>query len=150
MKPEDMNGWTPFPHSGTDVERAGKVPDTPQTRSSAYRLAFADPDFLTSRDLRGIRLLRNDSARYLVGIFSGLCHRRNNRTGGMRGMPNQFPDFSDEIVEAVSQVADLVVALPLQHFCQITLTGGDVAHGSGGLLERTGYPAGDDPGDGNS
>ena len=56
MKPEDMNGWTPFPHSGTDVERAGKVPDTPQTRSSAYRLAFADPDFLTSRDLRGIRL----------------------------------------------------------------------------------------------
>ena len=56
MKPEDMNGWTPFPHSGTDVERAGKVPDTPQTRSPAYRLAFADPDFLTSRDLRGIRL----------------------------------------------------------------------------------------------
>lgn len=56
MKPEDMNGWTPFPHSGTDIERAEKVPDTPQTRSPAYRLAFADPDFLTSRDMRGVRL----------------------------------------------------------------------------------------------
>lgn len=56
MKPEDMDGWTPLPHSETDLRRAENVPDTPQTRSPAYRLAFADDDFLTSRDLRGIRL----------------------------------------------------------------------------------------------
>jgi uncharacterized protein (TIGR00730 family) len=56
LKPEDFEGWTPLPHSGTDLERARDVPDTAQTRAPAYRLAFADNDFLTKRDLRGIRL----------------------------------------------------------------------------------------------
>jgi uncharacterized protein (TIGR00730 family) len=56
MKPEEMSGWTPLPHSDTDLKRAEHVPDTPQTRSPAYRLAFADNDFLTRRELRGVRL----------------------------------------------------------------------------------------------
>ncbi len=56
MKPEEMSGWTPLPHSDTDIKRAEHVPDTPQTRSPSYRLAFADPDFLTSREMRGVRL----------------------------------------------------------------------------------------------
>jgi uncharacterized protein (TIGR00730 family) len=41
--------------SGEDVVVSRKVPDTPQTRSPAYRLAFADDEFLTSEDSRGIR-----------------------------------------------------------------------------------------------
>jgi uncharacterized protein (TIGR00730 family) len=41
--------------SGEDVVVSRKVPDTPQTRSPAYRLAFADDEFLTSEDTRGIR-----------------------------------------------------------------------------------------------
>ncbi|MEO1066324.1 MAG: LOG family protein [Pseudomonadota bacterium] len=42
--------------STTDVEEVKKVPETPQTQDPAYRLAFADDDFLLSEDLRQIRL----------------------------------------------------------------------------------------------
>ena len=39
-----------------DIESATHVPDTPQARSPAYRLAFADPDFLCRDELRPVRL----------------------------------------------------------------------------------------------
>jgi uncharacterized protein (TIGR00730 family) len=39
-----------------DIVTARHVPDTPQTRSSSYKLAFADPDFLTSDAMRAVRL----------------------------------------------------------------------------------------------
>ena len=39
-----------------DRAAAGGVPDTPQTRSPAYRLAFDDPDFLLGDEMRGLRL----------------------------------------------------------------------------------------------
>lgn len=35
---------------------AERLPDTPQTRSAAYRLGFLDPDFLVREDLRPVRL----------------------------------------------------------------------------------------------
>jgi uncharacterized protein (TIGR00730 family) len=38
-----------------DIEVVRHTPQTPQTKSSAYRLAFADEEFLTSEDLRGMR-----------------------------------------------------------------------------------------------
>ncbi len=41
--------------SGEDVAVSRKAPDTPQTRSPTYRLAFADDEFLTSEDIRGVR-----------------------------------------------------------------------------------------------
>jgi uncharacterized protein (TIGR00730 family) len=41
--------------SGEDIAVSRKAPDTPQTRSAAYRLAFADDEFMTSEDTRGIR-----------------------------------------------------------------------------------------------
>ncbi len=46
----------PFRHSTQDIEAARRIPDTPQTRSPAYRLAFADRDFLTREELRPVRL----------------------------------------------------------------------------------------------
>ncbi|MEO6300778.1 MAG: LOG family protein [Paracoccaceae bacterium] len=46
----------PFRDSVQDVATAGRIPDTPQTRAPAYRLAFADPDFLTREELRPVRL----------------------------------------------------------------------------------------------
>ncbi|NNK77896.1 MAG: TIGR00730 family Rossman fold protein [Litoreibacter sp.] len=46
----------PFRESRQDIERAREVPDTPQTRSSAYRLAFADSEFLCRDELRPVRL----------------------------------------------------------------------------------------------
>ncbi|WP_200834901.1 TIGR00730 family Rossman fold protein [Phyllobacterium salinisoli] len=56
MNPMEKNGWTPFTHSGEDARHAETVPDTPQTRAPAYKLAYADQDFLTRRELRPVRL----------------------------------------------------------------------------------------------
>jgi len=46
----------PFRDSHQDRVTARDVPDTPQTRSPAYGLAFADPDFLCRPELRPVRL----------------------------------------------------------------------------------------------
>jgi uncharacterized protein (TIGR00730 family) len=56
MNPMEKSGWTPLAHSDEDLHAARSVPDTPQTRSPTYRLAYADDDFLTRRELRPIRL----------------------------------------------------------------------------------------------
>lgn len=42
--------------SEEDLEKSHRVPDTPQTRAPAYRLAFDDKDFLTREELRPVRL----------------------------------------------------------------------------------------------
>ena len=46
----------PFRDSTQDMEAANRIPDTAQTRAPAYRLAFADADFLTREELRPVRL----------------------------------------------------------------------------------------------
>jgi len=46
----------PFPHAHQDVEVARCTPGTAQTRAPAYRLAFADEDFLYRSELRPVRL----------------------------------------------------------------------------------------------
>jgi uncharacterized protein (TIGR00730 family) len=46
----------PFRDAHTDRATARDVPDTPQTRSPSYRLAFADDDFLCREELRPVRL----------------------------------------------------------------------------------------------
>lgn len=46
----------PFRDSAQDRLAARNVPDTPQTRAPAYRLAFCDTDFLTREELRPVRL----------------------------------------------------------------------------------------------
>lgn len=45
-----------FPDASVDLSNAQEVPDTPQTRAPAYRLAFADDDFLCRDELRPVRL----------------------------------------------------------------------------------------------
>lgn len=47
---------SPFRDAHTDRASARDVPDTPQTRAPAYRLAFADDDFLCRDELRPVRL----------------------------------------------------------------------------------------------
>ncbi len=56
MNPNETTGWTPLSHADADMERAKSVPDTPQTRAPTYRLAWDDPDFMTRRELRAVRL----------------------------------------------------------------------------------------------
>ncbi|WP_248305225.1 LOG family protein [Devosia sp. 1566] len=46
---------TPLRTSQEDIDASQRAPNTPQTQSSAFRLAFADDDFLTSEDIRGVR-----------------------------------------------------------------------------------------------
>ena len=46
----------PFRDSQQDVAAAHRIPDTPQTRAPAYRLAFADDDFLCRDELRATRI----------------------------------------------------------------------------------------------
>ncbi len=45
-----------FRDAHQDIETASEIPDTPQTRSPSYRLAFADADFLCREELRPVRL----------------------------------------------------------------------------------------------
>lgn len=51
----DRHLSTAFKHSTEDVETVRHAPRTPQTQAPAYRLAFADQDFMLSEDVRGIR-----------------------------------------------------------------------------------------------
>ncbi|PXA96269.1 3-isopropylmalate dehydrogenase [Nostoc sp. 3335mG] len=60
--------------SEQDIAAAKKAPQTPQTESPTYRLAFADDDFMTSEDTRGIRFqleyLKTENALRERGIIS--------------------------------------------------------------------------------
>lgn len=46
----------PLRHAEADRAKAEEVPDTPQTRAPAYRLAFTDDDFMCRDELRPVRL----------------------------------------------------------------------------------------------
>lgn len=46
----------PLRDAHTDRDAIKDVPDTPQTRAPAYRLAFADDDFMCREELRPVRL----------------------------------------------------------------------------------------------
>ena len=46
---------SPLRTSEQDLEASRRIPVTPQTESSTYRLAFFDEEFLTSEDTRGVR-----------------------------------------------------------------------------------------------
>jgi uncharacterized protein (TIGR00730 family) len=46
----------PLRSSVQDLDTARRMPQTPQTASAAYRLAFSDEEFMTSEELRPVRL----------------------------------------------------------------------------------------------
>ncbi|MBJ6988771.1 LOG family protein [Devosia sp. MC521] len=72
---------TPLRTSSEDIAASRKAPDTAQTRSPTYRLAFADDEFMTSEDTRGIRFqleylkpewrLREQGINSTVVLFGG-------------------------------------------------------------------------------
>jgi uncharacterized protein (TIGR00730 family) len=49
-------GYTPLANSVADSRAVDNMPDTPQTRSTAYKLAFRDEEFLKRRELRPVRM----------------------------------------------------------------------------------------------
>eukprot|EP00913_Durusdinium_trenchii_P026976 g25311.t1 len=57
IKPSQADDvWDPLKDSTADKRAAAAQPKTPQTESASYRLAFADEDFLCSKELRPVRL----------------------------------------------------------------------------------------------
>jgi uncharacterized protein (TIGR00730 family) len=54
--PEAREGQRHFPSAKEDALHTRLDPETPQTRSPAYKLGFADPDFLLRDELRPARL----------------------------------------------------------------------------------------------
>lgn len=56
MSKKNRRHHTSLRTSGEDAAAVKNVPRTPQTESSAFRLAFADPDYMTSEDVRPMRL----------------------------------------------------------------------------------------------
>lgn len=53
---DDTHRRSPFPSAHTDADTANLVPDTPQTRSPSYRLAYSDQDFMCRDEMRSVRL----------------------------------------------------------------------------------------------
>ena len=76
-----MNPRHPLRQARTDRVAARDVPDTPQTRAPAYRLAFADEDFLCREELRPVRLqlelLKPQMHLDELGM-QGLCEQHSN------------------------------------------------------------------------
>ena len=72
---------TPLRTAGQDVAAAKRAPQTPQTESPAFRLAYADAEFLESDETRGIRFqleymktetrLREQGINSTVVLFGG-------------------------------------------------------------------------------
>lgn len=72
---------TPLRNSKQDIVAVRRAPQTPQSASPAFRLAYADDEFLTSEDTRGVRFqleylkpefsLRERGIRSTVVLFGG-------------------------------------------------------------------------------
>ena len=107
MSPRDDDRRHPMREAREDIDTAEGVPDTPQTRSPAYRLAFADEDFLCRDELRPVRLqlellkptLLMDEAevRSTVVMFGGAriprpAERDQARTETLRGLADQYEE----------------------------------------------------------
>ncbi len=90
-----------FPDAREDIQKAKETPDTPQTRSPTYRLAFNDPDFLCRDELRPVRLqlelLKPQMALEELGIESTIV-----LFGGAR-----IPDPANREKTATETLADL-------------------------------------------
>ncbi len=97
----------PFRHSHEDREAAHHIPDTPQTRSPAYRLAFDDEAFLCRDELRPVRLqlellkpemgMQEYGVDSTVVLFGGAripdpAHKHRARTETLAGLTRYYEE----------------------------------------------------------
>ncbi|WP_308917590.1 TIGR00730 family Rossman fold protein [Jannaschia sp. LMIT008] len=102
---KDDHRHHPMRDSREDIHTAAVVPDTPQTRDPAYRLAFADDDFLCREELRPVRLqlelmkptmgLDEAGVESTVVLFGGARiprpeNRDRARTSTLRDLSDQY------------------------------------------------------------
>lgn len=99
-----------FPKADEDIKKSQVVEDTPQTRSPAYRLAFADDAFLCRDELRPIRLqlelLKTEMALSEAGIESTIVmfggaripapeDRETARTETLKGLSKYYTEAQE-------------------------------------------------------
>jgi len=100
----DNARYRPFPDAEQDVRTWQNVPDTPQTRNPAYRLAFDDLDFLRREDLRPIRLqlellkpelmLTERNITSTVVMFGGARIPAPGQPSGVPGLDKLMPYYA--------------------------------------------------------
>ena len=96
-----------FRDAHSDINTAEQIPDTPQTRAPAYRLAFADDDFLCRDELRPVRLqlellkpemiLNERGIKSTVVLFGGSripepSHRQTARTPELANLSRYYEE----------------------------------------------------------
>ena len=97
----------PFRDAYEDTQSARTVPDSPQGRAPAYRLAFADPDFIMRDELRPVRLqlellkpellMTEYGVESTVVLFGGAripdpAHRSRARTETLAGLSRHYDE----------------------------------------------------------
>jgi uncharacterized protein (TIGR00730 family) len=97
----------PLRSSKQDVRAARLIPDTPQTRAPTYRLAFADPEFLTREELRPIRLqlemLKPEMALDAEGIESTIVLFGGARIRDGQGTLGHYYEEARRFAQMVTQ-----------------------------------------------
>ena len=95
-----------FPTSKVDARSAEHVPSTPQTESSAYKLAFQDSEFLLREDLRPVRfqleLLKPELLLNETGIGSTFVFYGSARIPA--------PDMADALIAAATNPEQEAIA----------------------------------------
>lgn len=121
---------SPFRDAQQDIECTHSIPDTEQTRSPAYRLAFDDADFLCREELRPVRLqlellkpemlMAEYGVESTVVLFGGAripepSKKENARTATLAGLSKYYTEarkFARLVTERAAQNAqkkDVVV-----------------------------------------
>ena len=130
---KDDHRTHPLRHSQQDRVAARAVPDTPQTRSPAYSLAFADDDFLCRDELRPVRLqlellkpqmmLDEAGVESTIVLFGGARIPEPSKKAAAR--TQTLADLSDYYEEA-RKFAHIMTQRSLQsgHTQDVVVTGG--------------------------
>jgi uncharacterized protein (TIGR00730 family) len=113
MPDQDHRRHSVFRPAERDVEAAERLPQTPQTESPAYRLAFHDQDFLMRDELRPVRLqlelLKPELAMNELGItstvvlFGGARIRRPGEGTGLAAQLSRYWEEARRFAELASQ-----------------------------------------------
>ncbi|PIE06557.1 MAG: lysine decarboxylase [Rhodobacterales bacterium] len=123
----------PFRHSGQDRDIAQHTPDTPQTRSDVYRLAYDDLDFMLRDELRPVRLqlellkpemvMREAGIESTVVMFGGAriprpeeAHKAKTET---LGKLSKYYDEARRFSQIISRRA-----ITNGHRCKVIVSGG--------------------------
>ena len=117
----------PFRDSQQDMAAADRIPDTAQTRAPSYRLAFADPEFLTRDELRPVRLqlelLKPQMAMDAYGVVSTIVLFGGARIPAVAG-PETPPAMAALVASLLQPIArpmsvsDIYLAQQRTTFCK--------------------------------